>query len=160
MDTISFDYKPRWLSIVLGVAFFSVCTAVLMKKAATNENALNFNGILSFSQSGASFIYGVLAFGAACFVVIGLAVLVRSFDVPKQVVLGPRSVKGPKSGLKNTQIEITYREVVSHVRHWVGGQELVSIRGSGTKLVISKSMFLEKAGFAEFWDELTRRCKL
>ena len=158
MDTKTYDCKPKWLPTVLWVLFFGGWTVILKRLAETNERALDLDGIISFTQGGTSFIYGVLAFGAAGFVVIGLAGLVRLFGVPRQIILGPKSVSGPKSGLNNTRVEIPYADVTGIVRGRVRGQEFLSIRGTGAKLVIAKSMIQDHASFTELCAELDRRC--
>lgn len=157
MNTLSYDYKPKlWLMLVV-VAFFGACAAIVGNLAITNDRGLILNRIIELSPSSATIFYLVMCILAIGFVVIGCIGIIRSLSTPKKVVLGDTSISAPKSHLSKKIVTIPYDEIVDLIDQTVQKQVFLIVQGNQKKITIARSSMVSKEKFMEMRSALIER---
>lgn len=157
MNTLSYDYKPKLWLMLLVVAFFGACAAVVGNVALTNDRGLILNRIIEFSQSSATIFYWAVCIVAVGFVVIGCIGIITSLRTPKKVVLGDTSISAPKSHLSKNIVTIPYDEIVDIIDQTVQKQVFLIVQGNQKKVTIARSSMASKEKFTEMRSALIER---
>ena len=152
MQEIRYPYKPKTIIFVLIIALSGTAAAVLAYIAATNDRGLILNGIIEFSENGATIFYWCLAGAAVLFIVFGSIILVKGITSKKEVIATQEDIAAPKSGVSNKIITISYSEIIDLDIQKVQGQRFLTIFYSEGKLSIPQSMLPNKKAFEELAD--------
>ena len=157
MDTLSYPYKPKPLTMLLSAAFFVVCGLVLANSALTNDRGLTLNGVIRMGEVGATVFYWALTVFSFAFVGFALYALLKGSRADKQVILTPTSVSAPQSNISSRVIELAYSDIYELDIQKISGQQLLNLHYPGGKLSIPRSMLPNKKAFEELTDTLAQR---
>lgn len=156
-DVLSYPYKPKPWLMLLVMAFFSACAAMLGHRAITNDRGLILNGILSMGDQGATVFYTILALLSIGFVVIGALGVWSGLRSTRSAQLTQDAVSCPKSGFSKTIITVPYGDITALETSEVQKQVFLHVHHSGGKLTIARQMFPSNDQFETFATQLADR---
>jgi len=146
----SFSYRPNPVVFALSTIGFGACLAVFIWKATTNDRGLILNGIIEFSEMGATTFYWVLAFVSFLFVAILLvSLLIGLFGKPKELKFTENYVIVPGGAIFNRQEKhVLYSDISNASEMDASGTMTVTLlTKSGKKVSFNNRMFKSKAEF-------------
>lgn len=153
----TFRYRPRLMRLILAVAFFGVCGAVLRHEALTNQRRLLIEGLIELSPHQATQFYRALAAASLLFVVAGVFFGVAGLLNPRNVVLGHDGVQVPRTPLSVHTKLIRYGDIRRLFTTTVHRQHFLTIVHADGKASLILRHFESDAVFEEFREELIRR---
>ena len=130
-----YPYQPKWMPILLGGLFFTVCGGVLAHSAWNNERGLIINGILELEAATATIVYWVLA--ALSFVLVllcGLQAYNRLTQF-REVRLTGDSLIAPKSAWSTNEVSIPLAEITDLRQQEVNGQRFLKVVAADGKKI-------------------------
>ena len=137
-DLQTFQYKGKPFLMLLVIAFFGACAAVLVYAAQSVSGGLIINGIIELSASGATIFYYVLAAASLCFVLLGLLGLRNALAVTREVEIASDRISAPKGLMSKTVVNVPFAEVQDIRRYAISGQEFLEVVHGNGKLSIPK----------------------
>ncbi|HET7463419.1 MAG TPA: hypothetical protein VFJ82_19360 [Longimicrobium sp.] len=156
-DTLEFPYRPNPKSMLLAILFFGACAAMMARAALTNDRGLILNGVITFSEHGATVFYGSVAGVAALFVAAGAWGLLAGRGTPRFVRLTPAELSAPRNGFTREPTVIRLRDIQGVSVQAIQRQRLLTIQHPGGKLSIAQSMLPGAAAFDELCAALGAR---
>ncbi len=152
VQEVRYPYKPKLIVFILSIAFFVACAAVLGYVAATNDRGLILNGIIKFSENGATIFYWCLAGASVLLALFGVLGLVKGITSKREVLATQEAISAPKSGVSNKIITINYSGIIDLNVQVIQKQKFLNIFYSEGKLSIPQSMLPSKKAFEELAD--------
>lgn len=156
-DTLEFPYRPNAKTMLLAILFFGACAAVMAREAVTNDRGLILNGIITFSEHGATIFYGCVAGAAALFVVAGAWGLLAGRNTRRFVRLTPGELWAPRNGFAKEPTVIRLRDIQGVRVQTIQRQRLITIQHPGGSLSIAQSMLPGAAAFDQLCAALSAR---
>lgn len=145
----TYDYRPKWTTIVLCAVFFGACAFVLTAKAQGNDRGLIINHIIELSPSGATVFYWVLAASSMGFVLMsGLLTVVR-LTVHQRITVTEESLTFPPSRWSSEEATVPFGEIINLTASEVSGQRFFTIVYGGGKFTLTASLLPTNADFDE-----------
>ena len=154
---ISYPYKPKKSSMIVGFFFFALCAYILMEMAQTNDRGLKLNipfGLgLSFSPSEAVLFYWilcVLSCAMSLLSFLGLICIYRASNGEAEIVFTNKrmfihsSIFNPRKTLV-----IRYNEILSLQLHHIGRIRFLKIIHKQGKIYLRESFLPQKFMFDE-----------
>ncbi len=157
MQEVRIPYRPNKLLFVGAILLFGFGSVFFCHLAATNDRGLILNGIIRFSSQGATVFYWVLFAISSSFVAVGLAALVSSLMVKREIVLTATSISSPKNGFTKAVVQVDFSDITGVQLQTVQGTKLLYIHHTGGTLTIPNSMVSGKESFEKL-VELMKRC--
>lgn len=157
-ESLSFRCRPSpWVMLLCGL-FFGAGTAVLAWKAQTNDRGLILNGLIEFSQNGATIFYWVLAVVSALFVVTAAWTIFTTLvhGVP-DVTLSNESISFPVGFPVKRAMTLPLSQIENLSRAEVNGQRFLMLHSAGKKHHISLNWLESKEAGQRLEEELRRR---
>ena len=145
----SYRYKPKATTTLICILFFGLCTAVLGVKAASNDRGLILNGILTFSEQGASIFYWILTALSFGFVVIGLLVIIQRATGTLNLELSENELKIPSGFFKKTMTQVSLSDVTGISELEVHGQKFLYLHTAERKFCVSRALMPSKQSYEE-----------
>lgn len=150
MEEVRIPYKPRILIMLLAALFFTACSVILGLKSFYNDQGLVLNGLITFSENGASIFYWCLTGLSIAFVIAGAFGVYASIASRKVLVLTDQSISAPRSTFSNKSVSILYSDVDYLEMQEIQRERLLSIFAKdGRKLVIAQSLLPSKQVFEQ-----------
>lgn len=162
METIdqSYEYKPKWVSILLGFCIFSVLAFGLGYMAQWNDKGLILNGIISLSRENATRFYWALSLCCAVFMLVPLIQIYQRLVVRNhRIALTPSSLIVPGSSFSSEEKTIPYSNITELSTSQVHGHKFLHVKHTGRKITIVSSMLSSKDNLEEIYNLLSTRIK-
>jgi hypothetical protein len=135
-----YDYRPKWITIILCGIFFGACAFVLGATARSNVRGLSFNGMIELSASGATVFYWVLTLLSIGFVVLAGCLAMVRLTLHQRITLTDTSITIPRSRWSKEEIVLSFGEINELSRSEVSGQRFLGITYNGGKLSVAAAM--------------------
>lgn len=163
MDSyLEFHYRPRAKGLLLGIAFFGPCTAVLAQEARTNDRGLIIDGLIEMSTAHATIFYWVLAALSAGFVLISILGLMELMFSPEKPILRltPTEVIIPPYLFRREARTVLFSEITGLTDQTVQKQRFLTLRyGDRKKASINHSWLPDDAAFQTVLQFITEKVK-
>src|SRR5437763_1577389 len=104
--TREYDYRPKWMIIVLCAMFFRAGALVLGTKANGNDRGLVINGIIELSADSATVFYWVLTALSLGFVAAAGFLAVVRLAIHQRIVFNEASITIPRSRWSSEEIRM------------------------------------------------------
>lgn len=150
MKIIDHPYKPKAWAMALACLFFTVIAVLMVREAMTNDRGLVLNGILHFSEGGATIFYWCIAALSALFVAVGVAALSASLLGSHRLVLTNTGVSAPRFGFSRRPTVVPISSITGLDVQEIHRQRLLNIRHKAGKLTIIQSWLPNEAAFDGF----------
>lgn len=157
MSDLSYAYKPKALSMALGLAFFAVCGVVLVNMARTNTAGLIINGLIDLGPADATLVYWGLASCSAIFCVLALLGIARGLTSAQKLTLGATGIRLPKSAFSDSLVSVDYAHIRDMERQQIKGQHFLIIHHVHGKTTVTASMLPDQAIFDKVCRTVTER---
>lgn len=157
METLKYAYKPKVTTMILGVIFFGVCSAVLYNEAATNDRGIIIDRIITLDAWQATIFFWGLC-GASVVMTLGaLLGIVKGMISTHNLVMDDLTIRFPKSGLSDVLVTIPYRDISDMTMVQMRSQRWLRIAYSGKKVNLNRSMLPNNAAFDRVCTVLAER---
>jgi hypothetical protein len=150
MKIIDHPYKPKAWAMALASLFFAAIAAMLAHEAMTNDRGLVLNGIIHFSESGATTFYWCIAALSALFVAVGVPAFFLSLTSSHRLVLTDARVSAPKFGFSREPTVVPLSSIIGLDLQEIHRQRMLHIRHKAGRLTIMQSWLPDKAAFDGF----------
>jgi hypothetical protein len=157
METLSYEYKPKALNMVLAGIFFVVCALCLFQEARTNQQGLIIDGLIRLDPHNATLFYWGLAACSVVMALISLPGLYRAMTSMQKLVLNETALRVPKSGLSNTIATVSYHNITGLSLVKTRSQRILIVKHNNGKANISQSMLPSSAIFEKICRTLNER---
>jgi len=145
----TYPYNTKMTTTILSLLFFVACAAVLAWKATSNEHGLILDGIFTFTESGASTFYWILAALSLGFVLIGALLMIERAMGPVNLEITESTIRIPRGFIKRVITEIQLAEVVELSEVEVQKQRFFYLHTPGKKYFINESLMPSKENYEE-----------
>ena len=146
---VSYPYRPKATTMVLCILFFGACAGVLGVKAETNDRGLILNGIVTFSETGASMFYWILAGLCLGFVVMGILLIIQRFAGSSNLEITRDDIRIPRGFIKKTINSIPFGEVESVSETEVQGQRFFFLHAANRKYCVNRAFMPSSDDYEE-----------
>lgn len=150
MKIIDHPYKPKAWAMALASLFFAAVAAMLVHEAMTNDRGLVLNGLLHFSERGATNFYWCMAALSGLFVAVGVPAFFISLTSSHRLVLRDTSVSAPKYGFSRQPTVVPIASITGLEFQEIHRQRMLHIRHKAGRLTIMQSWLPDKAAFDGF----------
>ncbi|HYH79130.1 MAG TPA: hypothetical protein VEX86_05015 [Longimicrobium sp.] len=159
MDTLEYPYRANTRTILVAMAFFGVCAAVMAHAAVTNDRGLIINGVISLGVDGGTRFYWGVAATAALFVAAGALGLRAGRSNPMVVRLTPTHFSAPKHAFVKEPTSIPLSNVNDIAVTTIHKQRLLTVYHPNGTLSVAQSMLPSSAAFEELHALLAARVR-
>jgi membrane protein YdbS with pleckstrin-like domain len=111
METLTYPYKPKALSMLLAILFFAACFVVGVHVATTNTTEQTIVLGWRLEPSEARVLFGAVAVISVLFVAADTAGLIASFSSSRYLTLTTQEISLPKSALFNSKTTVPLHEI-------------------------------------------------
>ena len=114
--------------------FFGLCACVLAWKATTNDRGLILNGLIYFSQAGATTFYWVLAALSTVFVAAAIWIVASTLIVGvPDIALTDQAISIPAGFPIKRPLSIPFAEITGLSRSEISGQQFLVLHTKSKK---------------------------
>ena len=145
----TYPYNPKATTIILTILFFGACAAVLGLKASSNDRGLILNGIITFSQSGASIFYWILSALSSGFVLIGILLTIQRVMGSVSLEITETTMRIPRGFMMKTITEVDFRNVIKVSETEVQSQRFFYLHTPTQKYCLNCALMPSKAAYEE-----------
>lgn len=157
METLKYAYKPKIMTMMLGVIFFGACSAVLYNEAATNDRGVIIDHIITLDTGQATLFFWCL-FGASVVMTLGaLLGVVKGMTSTHTLIMDDSTIRFPKSPLSDTLVTVPFRDITDMTMVQMRNQRWLRITYSGKKVNLNRSMLPNNAVFDKVCNALAER---
>lgn len=139
--TKTYEYRPKWSLLLLGILFFSGCSAFIAYEAYSNNRGLIINRIIKLDISEATvFLWILCSFGIllVCMGVIG--VVVRLINPKTSISLNQDFIELPTGFLIKKKARVEFSRIIELQDRTVYNQVFFEIKTNNKKYSISRSL--------------------
>lgn len=154
-DSKTYRYKQKWWIGPACIILFGLCSWMFWHKTHEPPRGLIINHMIELSPSSAQIFHWALFVVSLCLVALGLVVFLNSFKSARQITISATSIRAPKSGISNLEVDIPFDSIKSLQLQEVQRQRFLHIQHAGGKLSIVQSMLSSKAEFEEICARLS-----
>lgn len=152
---IDHPYKPKAWAMALAALFFAAIALLMVREAMTNDRGLVLNGILHFSERGATIFYWFIAALSGLFVAVGVPAFFIGLSSSHRLVLTDSSVSAPKYGFSRRPTVVPISSITGLDVQEIHRQRMLNIRHKAGKLTIIQSWLPNEAAFDGFVASLS-----
>ncbi|HET7229675.1 MAG TPA: hypothetical protein VFJ16_06725 [Longimicrobium sp.] len=155
-ETLEYEFRVKATPMLLAIAFFGACAAMMARTALTNDRGLILNGVITFEPGGATTFYWCVAAVALLFVAAGAYGLMAGRK-PLLVRLTADEISAPRSVFAKVPTVVRLDDIRDVGVMDVSRQVLLIIHHTGGTLNIAQSMLASPAAFQELHRALMAR---
>jgi len=156
METLTYAYKPKPLTMLLGIVFFGLGGAFMLQQGLTNQQELVINGVFHLTVGQATAFFCVIGGLGLLFVPLGLFGVYKGLTSKARLVLGPDALTLPGAFGRPPTV-IPYAEIDGLGLASVHRQVFLYVFNNGRKPSIGGSLLKDKATFETVCRELSAR---
>jgi len=157
MSFRQYSYKQKkWVGPACAI-FFGACAWTFLEKAREQPRGLIINHMIELSPSSAQVFHWTLFGFSMLFVVTGIAAFVLSFGKEKYITITAHSIRAPKNGFSDIEIEVPFADIKSMQLQEIQKQRFLHITHANGKLSIVQSLLPSKAAFEEICALITAK---
>ncbi|MCP4134253.1 MAG: hypothetical protein GY754_24985 [bacterium] len=157
MQEIKYPYKPKPFLFLFAAVFFGACALIIGHNAMTNDRGLILNGILEFSENGATIFYWTLTVISVLIVFIAIFAVIKGIISKLEIIISETAISLPKNGFSRKIITINFSHITDVSIQSVQKQKFLTIIHSAGKLSIPGSMLPQKGSFDELAALVTEK---
>lgn len=145
----TYPYKQKWWLGPACVVLFGLCAWMFWFKAHQPPRGLIINHMIELSPGGAQIFHWSLFAVSMLLVAMSVLVFIMSFKSERHITISATSIRAPKSGISNLEVDVPFGSIKSLQLQEVQRQRFLHIHHAGGKLSIVQSMLSSKAEFEE-----------
>ncbi len=148
----SYPYKTKIVMALICLLIFGTMALFLSLQGATNDRGLVINGVIKFSETGATIFYWVLALFCWGFVIKVVADVLQRFQGTLVLEVTETSLRIPLGFFKKTITEIEYSDVVDFTETKVQLNRFFHLHTRQRKFDLNRAMMPSKEAYEEAKD--------
>lgn len=156
MKHLDYPYKPKIWAMAMVVLVFGVMGWFIAQEAINNDRGMVLNGVIHFSEGGATAVYWCVAVASGLFFIVGISALFVSIFGSHRLVVTSASISAPRSGFSRKPTVVPLSSITSLETQVIQHHRLLIIWHREGKLVIRRAWFPDTAAFDEVCDLLVR----
>lgn len=137
----SYEYRvPKKIGFLL-LFFFGFAGVTSIPKALHNDKPLRIKNLITLSPEIADWFWILFVCMCLVFVVLGLVIIIKSFQDPNYVIVEDEQISFPKKPISNNIITLKYNEIHKVKLENIGKQHTLSLFTDYGKCVLSSQSF-------------------
>lgn len=156
MNEIKFTYKPKISTFSFVTIFGILGTFVMSHRALNNDRGLILNGIIEFSENGATIFYWIMTAFCLAFALVGAFTVFQGVFLQREIILQENSFSCPKKLLSSQIVSINYADITA-TNIFQSQQTFLEILHIGGRLSILQSALPNKQAFYQLIEILKEK---